>query len=106
MSDADIGLRIDTWLWRTRFFKTRSLATAIVSKGRIRLTVNGQTRRVSKPSALVRPGDTLTLLRNDQIVEVRIRDLPERRGPATEAQLHYEMVDNAAPSAERTAGGD
>jgi ribosome-associated heat shock protein Hsp15 len=106
MSEVAEGLRIDVWLWRTRFYKTRSLATAIVSKGRIRVTTQGETRRIARPSALVRRGDVLTLLRNSRIVQVRIQDLPERRGPAAEAQQQYELVEEASPRPDQTAGGE
>lgn len=89
MAKADDGAqRLDAWLWRTRFFKTRALATAIVSKGRVR--INGE--RINKASRLVRPGDILTFTQGNAIRVVRVLAPADRRGPATEAQTHYEMV--------------
>lgn len=95
MSAETGGQRIDLWLWHARIFKTRSLATAIVAKGHIRLTTNRQTRRISKPAALVRAGDTLTLLRNGSIVSLTILALAQRRGTATQAQALYRMPEGA-----------
>lgn len=94
MSEAGDGIRIDVWLWQARQFKTRSLATAIVQKGRLRITSSGQTRKISKPSTLVRAGDTLTLPRNGEIVQLEILALGTRRGPASEAQALYRLVDD------------
>ena len=93
MSDipAD-SLRLDIWLWRARFFKTRALAARQVEKGRMRLETAGQTRRVSKPAAAVRPGDRLTLSWNKSIVRLEIRSLGERRGPAPEARALYDLL--------------
>jgi len=94
MNETTDALRIDVWLWHARQFKTRSLATAVVQKGRIRLTSAGTTRRIGKPSALVRAGDTLTLPRNDGIVRLEILALGTRRGPASEAQALYRVVED------------
>lgn len=103
MSDAVEGQRIDLWLWHARFFKTRSLATAIAAKGRIRVTANGTTRRIAKPSALVRIGDRLTLLRNRQIVSLTVLALAQRRGSASEAQTWYELhADETTNDTDRT----
>lgn len=89
-------MRIDKWLWQARFFKTRALATDLVSAGHVRL--NGQ--RVSKPAQGVGPGDTLTFPQAGRVRVIRILDLPQRRGPATEAQALYRDLDApaAAPS--------
>ncbi|RKQ89490.1 RNA-binding S4 domain-containing protein [Maricaulis maris] len=94
MSEISGGLRIDVWLWHARQFKTRSLATAKVQKGRIRLTSAGTTRRISKPATLVRAGDTLTLPLNGRIVQLEILALGTRRGPASEARELYRMIDD------------
>ncbi|MFM9718712.1 S4 domain-containing protein, partial [Streptomyces galilaeus] len=51
--------RIDVWLWRARFFKTRALAQRFVEEGRVRLTRTGQETRLDKPSRSIRPNDIL-----------------------------------------------
>lgn len=91
MDKAD-GQRLDAWLWRARFFKTRALAATVVTKGRVRL--NGD--RVAKASRQVRAGDVLTFPQGGDIRVVRVLDFAERRGPASEAQLLYEAVEDRA----------
>jgi len=99
VSDAPVEQRIDVWLWHARFFKTRSLATSIVQKGQCRITSSGVTRRISKASALVRPGDELTFKQNTRIVRLEILAIGTRRGPAQEAQSLYRLLagDDDAP---------
>tara|TARA_R110000868_G_scaffold53744_6_gene168615 strand:+ start:12783 stop:13085 length:303 start_codon:yes stop_codon:yes gene_type:complete len=99
MSETAAGQRIDLWLWHARFFKTRSLATTIVSKGRMRITANGTTRRVTKPATLLRIGDTLTFLRNDRVARITILALADRRGSAVEAQALYTALDDETADA-------
>jgi len=91
MSEASV--RIDIWLWRARFMKTRALAAAYVGKGRVRVGDGPQTRRIEKPSAAIRPGDTLTFPLRSRIVSLRVMALGERRGPADEARALYQLVD-------------
>jgi len=76
--------RLDKWLWHTRFYKTRSLATAAVTGGKAK--VNGE--RV-KPAHAVRPGDRLTLSIQQQSLDVDVLAIPVRRGTAKEAQACY-----------------
>lgn len=78
-------MRIDKWLWYARFLKTRSLATAFVAAGRVR--VNGA--RIVKPGHALRPGDVLTLPVGSQARIVRIVSLGDRRGPSGEARMLY-----------------
>ena len=85
------AVRIDIWLWRARFLKTRALASAYVGKGKIRLGEGERPRRIEKPSALVRPGDFLTFPLRNRIVRLTIVSTGERRGPANEARLLYEL---------------
>lgn len=86
-------MRIDKWLWQARFYKTRSLATAQVRAGHVRL--NGA--HVSKPSAAVTAGDQLSFPQGTRIRIVRVTGLPARRGPAPEAQGFYDDLTPAAP---------
>ena len=83
------GARLDKWLFHARFYRTRSLARAAASAGRVRL--NGV--RVEKPGHAVKPGDVVTLGRSAGIMAVRILALAERRGPANEARNLYEVLE-------------
>lgn len=49
-------VRIDKWLWATRIFKTRSIATDACKKGRI--AVDGVT---VKPSRMIKVGDIISV---------------------------------------------
>ena len=78
------SLRIDKWLWCTRFFRTRSLAQRAVEGGHVQ--VNDERVRCSR---LVRIGDRLRIVRDRERFDVEVLGLPERRGPAPEAQRHF-----------------
>jgi ribosome-associated heat shock protein Hsp15 len=91
--------RIDVWLWRARFFKTRSVAARIVEDGGVRL-VRGQSRApIDKPSRPVRCGDVLTFAQGPKWVAVRVEAFGERRGPATEARALYSVLTNGGGAA-------
>jgi len=77
---ADDALRLDRWLWCTRFFKTRGLATTAVKGGHVQL--NGAR---AKPARAVKPGDWLDITREQQHWRVEVLTIPARRGPASEA---------------------
>jgi ribosome-associated heat shock protein Hsp15 len=77
-------LRIDKWLWAARFYKTRSLATDEINKGRI--AVNDQ---VVKPAREVKVGDSVAMRREGQVRTVLVQALSDVRGPALKAQLLY-----------------
>ena len=81
--------RLDKWLFHARFYRTRMLAQAAASAGKVRL--NGT--RVDKPGRAIKPGDVLTLGRGAQVMAVRVLALAERRGPASEACNLYEVLD-------------
>ena len=75
---------MDRWLWFARFFKTRSLAAAAVTGGKVK--VNGE--RV-KPAHAVRVGDRLAVTIQQDTLQVDVLAIPARRGPASEAQACY-----------------
>ena len=83
-------IRIDKWLWHARFYKTRALAQKAAASGRIRRN----DARVEKPGLEVKIGDVLTLGRGRDVVVVRIVACGIRRGPASEAQLLYEIIED------------
>jgi len=82
---SDDSLRLDRWLWFTRFYKTRTAASAAVQGGHVR--VNGEP---AKTSMQVRVGDRVRLVRRQLTWDLTVRQLPSRRGPAKEAVACYE----------------
>lgn len=90
MSDRQ---RIDVWLWRTRFTKSRGLAADLVNADNVRVMRNGQSRRLEKPSSEVAPGDTILFSQRMLLRAVRVLGLPPRRGPASQAAAYYCELD-------------
>jgi len=91
--------RLDVWLYRTRLLKTRSGATKLINKGKVRVTRNGKTERTKKPHTLIRRGDGVTFMRGTYLIDVIMLGAGTRRGPAPEAQLLY---DNIRPNHDKT----
>jgi len=92
MTQTDASCRIDIWLWRARFVKTRGLAAALVERGAVRLTHNGVQTRLDKPSRSVHPGDLLTFAQDGRVVSLKVEAMGERRGPAEEARALYSFT--------------
>jgi ribosomal 50S subunit-recycling heat shock protein len=84
--------RIDVWLWRARFFKTRALAARAVADGRIRRGRDGAVARVDKAARPVKVGDELVFAQSDRLVCVTVRAFGERRGRPPEARLLYDVA--------------
>lgn len=82
---TDNALRLDRWLWFTRFYRTRTAAGDAVQGGHVRL--NGERARAAM---LVRIGDEIKLVRQQLTHEFTVVDIPSRRGPANEAQACFE----------------
>lgn len=79
------SLRLDRWLWFTRFYKTRTAAQAAVNGGHVR--VNGERARAATS---VRIGDEVQLVRQQSTYELTVLQIPARRGPAKDAQACYD----------------
>lgn len=93
-------MRVDVWLWRARFFKTRALAARVVEEGRVRLLrAAGGEVRLDKASRCVRPGDGLVFALGGRLTAVRVEALGERRGPPGEARALYAPLEGEAPCA-------
>lgn len=84
-------MRIDKLLWFLRFAKTRGLAQMVAAEGHIRL--NG--RRVDRAHQKIAVGDILVVPLGQGVRVIELLALPERRGPAPEAQSCYRVLDAA-----------
>lgn len=87
MPETDHGapVRLDKWLWAARFYKTRALASEAIGGGKVQ--VNGA--RAKRARAL-QVGDELTVRQGPYGYHIVVRELSDRRGPATEAAKLYE----------------
>jgi ribosome-associated heat shock protein Hsp15 len=107
---AEERIRVDKWLWAARLLKTRALAADAVKAGRVK--VNGID---AKPSKEVGAGDRLELRTGPVRMEVLVRGIAPRRGPASQAAQLYEETEASREARERhseerrlarLAGGD
>jgi ribosome-associated heat shock protein Hsp15 len=99
MSDAEDGrVRIDKWLWAARFFKTRSLAADAVAGGKVQ--VNGERVKRAKPLQI---GDEVRIRLGPYEHNVVVRELSDRRGPATQAAALYEEKESSRAAREALA---
>jgi len=78
------SMRIDKWLWASRFFKTRALASKSCDLGRI--SCKGIE---AKPSREVRVGDMVRVKNEGGEFVVEVLALSEMRGPAAVALTLY-----------------
>ncbi len=92
------AMRLDKWLWASRFFKTRGLARKAIDGGKVH--VNG--RRV-KPSRAVHTGDRLRIQRADGEYIVDVLGLSGQRRPAAEARDLYRETPESLAARELAA---
>lgn len=85
----DDCVRLDIWLWRARFIKTRAEAGRFIGKGKVRLMRAADSRRITKSHFKVRAGDRVTFMRAESLVDVEVVALGTRRGPYSEARELY-----------------
>lgn len=92
------GVRMDTWLWAARFFKTRPLAKRACELGRI--LSNGQPAKAARE---VRMGDMLRVSNDGGEFQVEVLLLSEARGPAAVAQTLYRETAESRELREKVA---
>lgn len=78
------GVRLDIWLWAARFFKTRALAKQAIEGGKIEVQGQG-----AKASRLLRVGDRMRVRRGEDLFEIDVLGLSDKRGSAPVAQALY-----------------
>ena len=93
MNEAAETCRADVWLWRARFFKTRSLAARTIEDGGVRLARGAARAPLDKPSRSLRPGDVLSFAQGPRWLAVKVEAVGERRGPAPEAKGLYSFLE-------------
>ena len=83
--EEESAVRIDKWLWASRFYKTRSSAQQAIEGGKVRL--NGER---TKPSKDVKAGDRLSISIGAYDWHITILKVSSNRGSAPVARLLYE----------------
>lgn len=85
-------VRVDKWLWAVRVFKTRSIATDAVKKGRV--MVNDV---LVKPSRTLKEGDIVKVRKPPVTYSFRVKQLVQNR---LGAKLVAEYMENITPKSE------
>lgn len=80
-------MRIDKYLWCIRYFKTRSIATAAVKAGHVR--INGD---LIKPSRDTYPGDKINIRKNQINYELLVLDTPKNRVGAKLVEIYRKDI--------------
>lgn len=84
-------MRIDKYLWCTRYFKTRSIATEACKKGHVK--INGSN---IKPSKEVFSGEKITIRKNQVNYEILVLDVPANRVGAKLVDLYRKDITPAS----------
>ena len=92
-------LRIDKWLWAARFYKTRSLASEEIDRGRVR--VNGV---AVKPARELKAGDMVEVRIGTVTRGVVVKAISDKRGGAPQAALLYDETPESV--AQRAAAAE
>ena len=86
--------RIDKWLWAMRVFKTRTIATEAIKKGRVTV---GDNPTPVKPSRTIKVGDTVSVRKPPVTYTFRVLALTENR---LGAKLVPEYMENITPQSQ------
>jgi len=89
-------VRLDKWLWATRFFKTRGLATEAVTGGKVHC---GGVR--VKPARQVAAGDILEIRKGPYEFIVVVELAIEKRVAAPEARKAYTETEESQAAREK-----
>lgn len=84
-------VRIDKWLWAVRVFKTRTIATEAIKKGRVTV---GDNPNPVKPSRTITVGDVVHVRKPPVTFSFRVRTLTQNR---LGAKLVPDYMENITP---------
>ncbi|MDE5554339.1 MAG: RNA-binding S4 domain-containing protein [Muribaculaceae bacterium] len=87
-------VRIDKWLWAVRVFKTRTIATEAIKKGRVTV---GDNPAPVKPSRTIKVGDIVNVRKPPITYTFRVLALTENR---LGAKLVPEYMENITPQSQ------
>jgi len=91
---AKSEVRIDKWLWAVRIFKTRTIASEAIKKGRVTM---GDNATPVKPSRMIKAGDTINVRKPPVTYTFRVLALTENR---LGAKLVPEYMENITPQSQ------
>ena len=78
-----MSVRIDKFIWFTRLCKTRSIATELVKKGKVKLNGEGV-----KPSREVKEGDVVGIVKHTSTFTYKVKSLLKNRVGAKLVEDH------------------
>ena len=85
MPDEELlAVRVDRWLWATRIFKTRTLATEACQRNQVKLG-----GKPIKPSRNIKAGDILSIKLGPLQKEIKVVRLTEKRVSASLAKVLF-----------------
>lgn len=87
-------VRIDKWLWAVRIFKTRTIATEAIKKGRVTI---GDNPNPVKPSRTIKVGDIINVRKPPVTYTFKALALTENR---LGAKLVPEYMENITPQSQ------
>lgn len=85
-------LRIDKWLWATRVYKTRTLATDACTAGKVKLNGNSL-----KPSYNIKGGEIIQVKKQSITFTFKVLGLIDKRKSAKDVQP---FIENITPNEE------
>lgn len=78
-----MSVRIDKFIWFTRLCKTRSIATELVKKGKVKLNGEG-----IKPAREVKVGDEIGIVKHTSVFTYKVKALLKNRVGAKLVEDH------------------
>jgi len=77
-------VRLDRWLWAARFFKSRAMAKGAIEGGKVEID-----NQRAKPAKEIGVGQKLNIRRGDEVFDVEVIALADKRGSAAIAATLY-----------------